>query len=206
MALTRKFLVALGIEESKIDEIITAHTDVTDALKKERDEYKDSADKLKEAQKELAYANTKLKEFEEAHKDTLKEKYNELVKNNKQLQKDFDEYKQSVNDKEVLNQKKEAFKQMLKEIGISEKRIDAVMKVSDISNIEFDNDGKIKDSDTLKDSLKNEWADFIVEQSEKGADTPKPPRNDGTGMSGASRASQLALEHHKNLYGAIKED
>ena len=45
MALTRKFLEALGIEQAKIDEIISAHTEVTDALKADRDSYKEKAEK-----------------------------------------------------------------------------------------------------------------------------------------------------------------
>ena len=40
MALTRKFLSALGIEEAKIDEIISAHADTVNALKEQRDSYK----------------------------------------------------------------------------------------------------------------------------------------------------------------------
>ena len=44
MALTRKFLSAMGIEQDKVDEIINAHVEVTDALKEERDRYKADAD------------------------------------------------------------------------------------------------------------------------------------------------------------------
>ena len=48
MALTRKFLLALGIEDSKIESIIDAHSETVDALKKERDDYKAQAEKLPE--------------------------------------------------------------------------------------------------------------------------------------------------------------
>ena len=53
MALTRKFLSALGIEAEKIDEIIDAHTDTVNALKEERDKYKASHEALQGVQKEL---------------------------------------------------------------------------------------------------------------------------------------------------------
>ena len=53
MALTRKFLSALGIEEAKIDEIISAHADTVNALKEQRDGYKADADKLPTVQREL---------------------------------------------------------------------------------------------------------------------------------------------------------
>ena len=45
MGLTRKFLSALGIETEKIEQIIEAHTEVTDALKAERDNYRTDAEK-----------------------------------------------------------------------------------------------------------------------------------------------------------------
>ena len=35
MSLTRKLLRSMGIEDEKVDQIIEAHTEVTDALKKE---------------------------------------------------------------------------------------------------------------------------------------------------------------------------
>jgi hypothetical protein len=53
MSLTRKMLRAMGIEDEKIDEIITAHTETVDALKEQRDQYKADAEKLPNVQKEL---------------------------------------------------------------------------------------------------------------------------------------------------------
>ena len=53
MALTRKFLSALGIEADKVDEIISAHTETVEALKNERDTFKADAEKLTGVQKEL---------------------------------------------------------------------------------------------------------------------------------------------------------
>ena len=44
MALTRKMLKAMGIEDEKIDQIIEEHTESTDALKQQRDEYKAKAE------------------------------------------------------------------------------------------------------------------------------------------------------------------
>ena len=53
MALTRKFLSAMGIEDEKVDEIIGAHTETVNALKEQRDSYKADAEKLPAVQKEL---------------------------------------------------------------------------------------------------------------------------------------------------------
>ena len=53
MALTRKMLKAMGIEEEKIDQIIEAHTESVDALKTERNGLKEKADKYDTVKKEL---------------------------------------------------------------------------------------------------------------------------------------------------------
>ena len=53
MALSRKFLSALGIEADKIDEIINAHTETVDGLKDELSKAKTEAGKLPAIRKEL---------------------------------------------------------------------------------------------------------------------------------------------------------
>jgi hypothetical protein len=68
---------------------------------------------------------------------------------------------------------------MLKEIGISEKRIDAVMRVTDLSSVDLDEKGAIKEVAKAKEAAKNEWADFIVTNSETGAKVETPPQNTG---------------------------
>lgn len=167
MPLTRKFLSALGIEAEKVDEIINAHTDVTDSLKAERDGYKADAEKLSAVQKELD-------DLKAANgKDSWKVKYDAL-------KEDFDNYKNEQSAKETKAAKTSAYKALLKKVGISEKRIDAVLKVSDVDSIELDKDGEIKGADKLTASIKEEWADFIVSNSSKGADTPNPPSSNGS--------------------------
>ena len=68
---------------------------------------------------------------------------------------------------------------MLKDIGVSEKRLDSVMRVADLDSFELDENGAIKDVDELKASAKNDWSDFIVSEGIKGASTPTPPSNTG---------------------------
>ena len=44
-------------------------------------------------------------------------------------------------------------------------------------NVPLDENGKIKDESKYVDSVKTEWADFIVSTNTKGADTATPPTN-----------------------------
>lgn len=178
----------MGIEDEKIDEIIRAHTDTVNGLKEQRDSYKEDAEKLPSVQKELNDAKA---ELEKTEKDAYKVKY-------EALKEEFDEYKSEQTKKETRTQKEEAYKAILKEVGISEKRINSVMKVSDIDSIEFDSKGNVKGADKLKESITEEWSDFIVKTEEKGVDTPTPPSN--VGMSPASKLSDVYKKDEHGRY------
>jgi hypothetical protein len=194
MALTRKFLTALGIEADKVDEIITAHTEVTDALKAERDSYKADAEKLPNVQKEL---DTLKAAKEKDGKDPWKVKYDAL-------KEDFDNYKSEQTAKESKAKKSAAYRELLKEAGIRDKRIDAVLRVSDVDSIELDEDGKITTRKDLLKSIKEEWADFIDEQGEKGANTAKPPK--GAGGSAMTKESIMAIKDPVQRQAAIAQN
>jgi hypothetical protein len=163
-------LKAMSIEDEKIDQIIEAHTETVNGLKEERDNLKADAEKLEAVQKEL----NKLKEdtAKDDGKNSWKVKYDAM-------KEEFDEYKAEVEAKATKATKEEAFRALLKEVGVAEKRINSVVKVSDIDAIELDKDGNIKDADKLKDSVKEEWSDFIQTEQTKGADTSNPPQNNG---------------------------
>lgn len=178
MALTRKFLSALGIEAEKIDEIISAHTETTDALKKERDDaladvekYKADSGKLEKVSKELEA----LKADEGV--DKWKKQYDEL-------KAEYGQYKADVEAKEIKATKESAYRKLLKDASISDKRIDAILKVSSdtIDGIELDDAGNIKDADKLTESIKTEWSDFIVTERTAGAKTATPPAANNGGV------------------------
>ena len=168
MALTRKFLEALGIEQAKIDEIISAHTEVTDSLKADRDSYKEKAEKYDQTKTELDKAKS---ELDKVSKDEYKTKY-------ESLEAEFNKYKTDIAEKEVKGRKEEAYKKMLKEIGDNEKSIDAILKVKDLNTIKLDDKGGIVDVDTLKESEKKDWEGFIIESEVHGQDPSTPPDND----------------------------
>ena len=196
MALTRKFLSALGIEEAKIDEIISAHADTVNALKEQRDGYKADADKLPAVQKALDDLKAS-----QSGDDPYKEKYEKKAK-------EFDEYKKGVEAKELKRSKSAAYKQVLKELKAS--HIDSILKASqtELEKIELDEDGKIKDVDKLKESIKKEWADFIVEEGQQGAKTATPPASEGSKLSKEDimkikdpAARQKAMYENSELFG-----
>ena len=167
MALTRKFLSALGIEADKVDEIIEAHTETVNGLKADRDKYKEDAEKLPSIQKEL----DELKKAKEGE-DPYQKKFEDL-------QKEFNDYKADIEAKNTTAKKEKALKDILKEIGVSDKVIENVIKVSDTSKIEFDDKGEVKGKEDLKKSLSSEWSGFIATKKNEGANSANPPANNG---------------------------
>lgn len=174
MAFTRKFLSALGIEADKVDEIINAHIEVVDGLKEERDNYKKSAEKLDDVQKKLDDANAKLAKKGEG--ETISREDFE------KLQREYDDYREKVSAKEVRTAKEHAFREVLKAVGVKNKRIDSIVKVTDIDGIELEENGKIKESEKLMQTIKTEWTDFIEETNTSGANISNPPANNGKGV------------------------
>lgn len=185
MAFTRKFLSAMGIDADKVDEVINAHIEVVDGLKEERDNFKKDAEKLADVQKQLDKANEKLAKNGEGE-TVAKEDYDKIVK-------EFDDYKADVTAKETRRIKEHAIREFFKDAGISEKRIDAVMKVTNIDDYELDKDGKIKDAEKHTESVKSEWADFIETTTTQGAKTANPPANNGKGT-GKTKEEILAIK------------
>ena len=166
MALTRKLLKGLGLTEEQMDTIIDAHTETVDGLKAERDGFKADAEKLADVQREL----------DDIKKDGWKGKYETEKAAHETL-------KQEIADKETRAAKIAAYRQLLTDENISEKRIDTVIKASAalIDSIELDKDGKPIKADELKQTIKTEWSDFVVTTKQEGAKVEHPPKNTGGG-------------------------
>lgn len=127
-----------------------------------------------------AYAEKKVQEYQaenpaaEAPKVTDSKEY-------KDLKKAFDDYKADQTAKETRAAKESAYRELLKASGVSEKRIDTVMRASGpiIDGLDLAEDGKAKDADKLTEGIKSEWADFIPTTTTQGAPTANPPAVSG---------------------------
>ena len=167
MGFSRKMLKAMNIEEDKIEQIIDAHSETVDALKADRDAYKEDAAKLAAVQKEL---------------DELKAKGDDGYKAKYEAEKAaHDALKADIAAKETKKAKTDAYRELLKGANIDEKRIATILRAEapTIDKIELDADGKIKNAEQYTQSIKSDWADFIVTQSAKGANTATPPAHGG---------------------------
>ena len=162
MALTRKLLKGMGLTDEQVDTIIEAHTDTVDGLKEDINKYKGDAEKLPDVQKEL-------NELKAAGDGGYKQKFEDE-------HKAFEDYKKAQTEKETKQAKVAAYTAFLKSVGVSEKRIPSIIKVTDLNAVELEGD-KVKDAEKLTESVKTEWADFIETSDTSGANTQNPPAN-----------------------------
>lgn len=164
MALTRKLLKSLGIDDEKIESIIDAHGETVDALKKERDDLKAAADAAQDVARE---------------RDDLKDRLSKAGDAAK-VQAEFDAYKQRVETEKVNGLKIAAYSAMLKECGVEKEAFRAaIMKGVDLSKIELDESNGIKDADNLRETIKTECADFISTTETGGTPPTTPPTGGG---------------------------
>ena len=195
MALTRAMLKGMGLTEEQVSAIIEEHTNVTTALKTDRDKYKADAEKLMTVQKEL----------DDLKKDTSaadwEKKYNDE-------HSAFETYKKDITDKEKAETIKSAYKSLLSDCKVGGKHIDSILKVTDFSGMKIAEDGTLEGADALKEKINADWSGFITSTGEKGAEVGNPPagKGDNNGGQGSSRAAELAKKYHDNLYGKVKED
>lgn len=202
MALTRKMLEGMNLEEKQIDSIIEAHMDTVNGIKADRDKFKELAAEVPDLKRQIEDSKAA-----SASNGEWKDKYDKLSS-------EFDAYKTQIADEKADAEKAKAdaekakaYQAMLINVGIDPRRVDRIMKISDLSDVVLE-DGKIKDIEKLEQAAKDEWSDFIVQKKTVGSEPATPP--DTThGNEGADPSIRKMLqERHDRLYGKVetKED
>ena len=199
MSLTRKMLSAMGIEAEKIDQIIEGHTDTVSGLQDDLEKAKAEAEKYKAEASKVAGLQ---KELETAKKDA------ETAENSRaeydKLKTEFEDYKAEVAKKEMDAVKTEKFRELLKDVGLSEKGIQMALKWQGVDGVELGEDGKITNAKDLRKNAKEDWAEYIETKVEEGADTSTPPAN--TGGNKMSREEIMKIKDRGERQKAIAEN
>lgn len=134
---------------------------------------------------------------------TWKDKYDTLAG-------EFESYKGEQAKKEARTAKEAAYKALLKEAGVWEKRIPTVMKVTDIDSLELNAKNELKGAEKLLEGVRTDWADFIETTEIRGANTAFPPANTGGGHTMTkeqimdirdTEARQRAISENMALFG-----
>lgn len=149
MALTRKMLKAMGIEEEKIDQIIDAHAETVDGLKADIEKYKGDAEKLPTIQRELDDLKAK-------GDDGWKEKHDNV-------KKEFDSYKSGIEAKETKAAKEKAVRAYFEGKNIEGANLNLAMRScgAEIEALELDGEN-IKDTTALDALISGDLAGLVA--------------------------------------------
>lgn len=193
MALTRKKIREI-IEndelsgEEKVAQIIAGHAESVDALKDERDGYRETADRLSGVEAELKSLKAQgdggwQKKYEDEHAA-------------------YEAYKSDVAAKAENHAKEAAYRKALASAGVPANRIDSVIRVTDLSSVKLDGDGNLTDAETIDKNIKTEWADFIGTTTTTGVTTATPPSNTGSVM---TKAEIMKIKNTAERQAALAE-
>lgn len=211
MSLTRKLLKGMSLTDEQVETIISEHTETVNGIKKDIDELTEENEKLKEdvgkKEKDIKKVQKELDTLKEATNDgednLYEKKYNEV-------KEEFDKFKANIEEEKKQQKKDETYRKLLKESGISEKRVESVLKLAKVDgkldSLEYDDKGEIKNADKLKEDIKTEYSEYVQKDVKLGTGTSTPPQGTGGSGNGISRASKLAQEYHSNLYGESKKE
>lgn len=189
MALTRAMLKAMGIEEEKIDQIIASHSETVEGLKNQASEYKEQALQVPALEK-------KVQDLEAAKPtEDWQAKYDELSE-------EYEDYRAKVDAERADEEKARLYRALLREQGVDERRIDSIMRVTDLRDVTV-RDGALADSEALGSAIAEEWGDFIVQHSTKGAQVDDPPSG---GHAGKTRDEIMAIKDTSERQAAIAEN
>jgi chaperonin cofactor prefoldin len=194
MALTRKMLKALGIDDEKIDQIIEEHVESVDAWKKKVENADEIAEQLKAVTKERDELQAKVKESGSIS--------DELAK----VKEDFEKYKSEVVGKETAAAKEKAVKEYFESKSITGKNLDIALRgcKDEIDSIEL-KDGKIVDTVTLDELVSGTYSGLVVKTTTQGANVANPPANNG-GKTTMSKSDILGIKDTATRQKAIAEN
>lgn len=155
----RKILGEVCTDEIE-NQLIALHLGVVDPLKDDVSRYKADADKLSVVQKELD-------DLKAAGDGGYKQKYEDE-------HTALENLKSSIAAEKAMAEKSSLYRQLLQDAGVDPKRFDAILRVADLAKVEV-KDGKLVDSDKITESVKTEWADFLLKSGAKGGKPDTPP-------------------------------
>ena len=190
--MTRKFLEGMGIDEKQVESIIEAHSDTVNGLKADRDKYKEQAAKVPDLQRQLEEAQAA-----SGKDDEWEQKYNDE-------HQAFEDFKAQVTAEKADAEKAQAYRGMLAKAGIDPRRIDAIMRVTDLSEVEME-DGRLKEAGKLEEAAKDEWSDFVVHTASKSEPPATPPKTSSSVEGADPEIAKRLQARHERLYGKTAE-
>jgi DNA repair exonuclease SbcCD ATPase subunit len=206
MAFTRKYLAALGIEPDKVDEIITAHSEVVEGLKSEISKLKTNDEELSKVKEQLTQAKNSLKETTE--KLTAAEKERDDYKSKSETSAaEFEKLKTETAAKETAAKRETALRNELKAKKYSDEAVSIIFdsKKDYAGRIEFGEDGNATNIADILDEIEAGYPQYKPKTSTSGANPATPPANGG-GKPAITKDEIMAIKNTAERQKKIAEN
>lgn len=185
MALTRSYLKSMGLTDEQVNAIIENHTDVTEALKKERDDYKAKAGTIEAITKERDKLKGDLEKAQKASGDAAK------------VQAEYDAYKQQVETDKANAGKKALVRKALENAGANPSALDLLLNTVELEKVELNGEA-LKDTEAVLKPVKEAHSGLFGTVKETGTPPITPPTGDGKPASPTTIADALREKYQIN--------
>ena len=192
-SLKRDHLLEILNDDSKTTDeianlILSEHQKVLKEIGDERDGLKAEAEKAADLQKQLDDLTASGEDFKKRFEDEHKA---------------FEDFKKQTASEAEAARVKAAYRKLLAGEGIGEKRLDSILKVTDLSKLRLDKDGNLEGEDDLKKAINDEWGEFKTTVTMRGADVEKPIQ---TGKATKTKDEIMAIKDTAERQRAIAEN
>lgn len=192
MALTRKYLKSIGLNDDQIEGVIEEHTAVKSDLQGKIDTYKADADKLAEVQKELD-------DLKAQGDGGYKEKYEAEAKAHNTLKQQIEAEKTNATKRTVMD------KFLTEKVGIQrESARTLILDAVKWDDVKLDESGALTGADELAKTYADKYKDFVGTTGSQGTPPATPPT--GGGPIYKSRAEIMKITDTAARQQAIAEN
>ena len=181
MSFGRKLMKTMGLSEEQQDALMEEHMAVVNGFKESLAQAQAEAEKYKAEAAKLPDLQTKY-DAVKGYKERYETEHSE-----------FESYKSKETERARLGKVEKAFRKLLEAENINPKRFDAVIRLTDLTKMELEEDGEtLKNAERLRENIKTEWSDYRTTTENKGVDVGNPQNKDKGGFGGMSLSEKMA--------------
>lgn len=191
MSITRKALMAMGIENEKADQLLEMHLETVNGLK-------DVINNLKSENEKLPVLSDELEQLKAS-----KEKSDDYKLKYETEKSEFENFKKKLEIEKTDEAKTKAYKDLLEKNNIRKDKMDLIMRTVKLSDLELQEDNTLANSEDLNKSILKDWSDFVEHTTIKGTNAANPPISNVRSFTKEDIRGMSAEEINKN-WEAIK--
>ena len=191
MSITRKALVAMGIENEKAEQLLDMHLETVNGLK-------EVITSLKTENERIPTLSDELKQLK-----ALKEQSDDYKVKYESEKSEFENFKKKLEIEKTDEAKKKANRDLLEKNNIRKDKIDLIMRTVKLSDLNLQEDNTLENSEELNKSILKDWSDFVEHTAVKGTNAANPPISTVRSFTREDIRGMSAEEINKN-WEAIK--